>query len=91
MMRRKSTPSEIILEIIKSNNSFSFLKNWEREIISFLSKYHFVLLLHVYSNKSGKLSKTLFISLTLKFAILTHHCNLRTKIYNGIFKTFKNT
>ena len=46
MMRGKSPPSEIISEIIKSNNSFKFFLNevghrcctLEREIISFLSK-----------------------------------------------------
>ena len=55
MTRGKSLPSELILEIIKSNNSFNFFKmNLEREIISFLSKYYLFLFLHIYFNKNGK-------------------------------------
>ena len=78
MMRGKSPPSELILEEIKSNNSLIFFfLNMKREIISLLSKYYFVQFLHIYSNKKGKKSakyqkKSIFISLTFKFAIFTY-------------------
>ena len=58
MMRGKSPPSEPILEIIKSNNSLkTFIKNLEMEIISFLSKYDFVLFLQVYFKKRQNSAK----------------------------------
>ena len=42
MMRGKSPPSELILEIIKSNNSLIFFKNLKRGIHFLLLKYYFV-------------------------------------------------
>ena len=38
---RESPPSELILEMIKSNTSLIFIKNLKREIISLLSKYYY--------------------------------------------------
>ena len=41
--------------------------------------------------KREKFSKiSLFISLTFKFAIFTHHCNLRTKFYNEMYKQLQS-
>ena len=55
LMHGKSSPSEHVLVKIKSNNSLYFEEDFEREILSFfLSKYHFVVLIHVYSNKKDK-------------------------------------
>ena len=51
MMRMKSRPSEHILEKIKSINSLGLKEDLEREIISFLSKYHFVVFIHIYFDK----------------------------------------
>ena len=84
-----AAPSELILEIIRSNNSLSFQKNLKSEIISLLSKYYFVYFLHIYLDKKRKFSKiSLIILLTFKFAIFTLHCNLRTKFYNEMYKSF---
>ena len=48
MMRGKSQPSELTLEKMKFNSSLVFEEHLEKEIISFLSKNHYVVLLHVY-------------------------------------------
>ena len=62
MIRGKSLPSELILEKIRSNNSLRFLiKNLERDIIPFLSKYYFVLFLQVYFNQKRKTKQNKFI------------------------------
>ena len=48
MVRGKSSPSEHGLEKIKSNNSLGFLKKiWKVIQISILSKYRFVVFIHV--------------------------------------------
>ena len=74
LMRGKSPLSEFILEIIKSNNSLKNFKEFGKGDNFILSKYYFVLFLHVYFNEKGKTKKIgLFITITLKFAILTHH------------------
>ena len=81
MMRRKSLPSELIFDIIRSNNSFIFLKR----ICKGRHFYTFILI------KRAKLNKiSLFISITLKYAIFTHHWNWRMKVYNEIhvYKSF---
>ena len=74
-MRGLSPPSELILEILKSNNSLRFLKEFgkgnnfyfcQNNIILF---YFFTFIL-IKRAKLGIIS--LFISITLKFAIFTH-------------------
>ena len=90
MMPGKSQQSEIILEIIKFNNSFSFFKEFGK-VDDFIFCQNLILLYFFtfILTKRAKLSNiSLFISITLKFAILTHHCNLRSKFYNEIFKSF---
>ena len=42
MMREKSPPSELILEVIKSNNSLSYLKEFENGDNFIIVKYYFV-------------------------------------------------
>ena len=90
MMRGKSPPSELLLEIIKSNNSLRFLKqfgkgdnfNFCQNIILF---YYFTFILI----KRAKLNIiSLFILIKLKFAIFTRQCSFRTKFYNEIDKSF---
>ena len=83
MMRGKSPQFELILEIIKSNNSLIFLKKLKREILCCLISSTYILIIR---EKFDKIR--LFISLTFKFAIFTHHCNLRAKFYNEIYKSF---
>ena len=52
-MRGKSPLSELILEIMKSNNSLIFFKEFEKGDNFILSKY-FLKFLHIYFNKKGK-------------------------------------
>ena len=71
-MRGKSPSSEHVLEKIKSKNSFEFSKGFEKgdNFRGFFSKYHFVILVHVYFNKEGqKLFKIIlfFDNFTIKF------------------------
>ena len=51
------------------------------------SSSSFVQFFHIYFNEKGKLNKiSLFISLTFKFVICTHHYDLRTKIFKEMYK-----
>ena len=87
MMFGKSQPPQLILEIIKSNNFLSFSKEHGNgdefiivKILFFKNYFTFILI------KRELLCKiSLFISLTFKFALFTHHCNLRTKFYNEMY------
>ena len=75
MMRGKSPPSELILEVIKSNNSLRVFKNnFEREIISMFVKilYCFIFFALILVKRAKLRIISLFISIILKFAIFTH-------------------
>ena len=73
-MRGKSLPSELTLEII-----FFFFLRFLKEVgkgdnFFFLSKYY-IIFFHAYFNKREKLGLiSLFVSITLKFAVFTHQC-----------------
>ena len=91
MMRGQSPPSE--LNFRKKRLIGFFKENLEREIIScFIFFGQNIVLFYFFKFiliKRAKLSKmSIFISITLKFAILPHYCNLRTQFYNEIFKLF---
>ena len=74
MRRGKTPPSELILEIIKSNNSLRFLKEFGKGdhfyfCQNVILSYFFTFIL-IKRAKLGIIS--LFISITLNIAIFTH-------------------
>ena len=74
MMRRKSPPSEFILEIIKSNDSAMFFNEFgKRDNFIFCHNiilFDFFIFILIIRAKLSIIS--LFISITLKFAIFTY-------------------
>ena len=77
MMRGKSPPSEL-LEIIKSNNSLRFIKEFSKGDNFYLCQniILFDFFMFILIKRAKLIQISLFNSITLKFAILTHHCNL---------------
>ena len=67
MMRGKSPPSELILEITKSNKYLMFLKDVEKGD-NFLFSFKFCTFILIKREKLNKIC--IFISVTFKFVIL---------------------
>ena len=91
MMRVKSPPSELILEIIKSNNSLSFFKEFEKRDNFIIVKILFCLIpSHCFLIKRGKKTKQnkyLYFN-NIQIGHFTHYCNLLTKFNNEMYKSF---
>ena len=75
MMCGKSSPSELILKVINSNNSLRFLKEFEKGDNFYFCQniilFHFFTFILIIKGKTQP-SINLFILITLKFAIFTH-------------------
>ena len=62
MMREKSPPCELILQIIKSNNSLSFLKEFEKGDNFIIVKLLFCLISsHLFQYKGKNSAKSVYL------------------------------
>ena len=76
MVRGKSPPSELTFNEKEVEQFFSFLREFEKRVNLFLSKYHFVVFIHVYFKKYDKsLQCKSLNSMTLKSVNFIHKCN----------------